>query len=74
MIIDNQLDKIQGSDVRITIEFGEKREMKSIVYLLKDLQLELSAEPETETIDGKLHYKLSSERQISIRGTLKENS
>lgn len=74
MIIDNQLNNVQGSDVRVTIEFGEKREMKTIVYLLKNLQLELSAEPETETIEGKIHYKLSSERRISIRGILKEDS
>lgn len=74
MIIDTQLDKVQGSDVRITVEFGKDREMKPLTFLLKNFQLNISAEPEKEFIDGKLHYKLSSERKVSIHGVMKEDT
>lgn len=71
MIVDEQLNDVKGSDVKITVEFGEDRDIKTLNFLMKNFHFEISSEPEKEYKDGHLYYKPSRERKISISGVLK---
>lgn len=70
MIID-LLNKVQGSDVRLMVEFGEDLNQSPVSFLLKDFHLELYSEPRMKVKDGNTYCSLG-ERTVKLSGIMKD--